>query len=237
MGRVGAVTLVLSAGAAIYNRWYADGSHTEPPAGSVRPTEIVPAIPPQLAPEGGLSIFDEPAISKDHFITILEKANSPLFREGTAGKLYDYFVSLGIDPAVAEAFFRQESNFGTNGVARFTKGFANIRHGDKDSYLDHLASLGTTYPQLRGKIQIIDFDEYVNGPKDTFRDYSSSPLPWLAGGMDFANEMVAYLTWDWGPSVDKAVPDHFAPVSDGNDPDGYVANLKKFRNEWIAEGR
>jgi hypothetical protein len=55
----------------------------------------------------------------------LAAAHSPA--QGTGQTLYDLSKQYGIDDAYALAFFEQESQFGTTGMARFTHSLGNIR--------------------------------------------------------------------------------------------------------------
>jgi len=57
--------------------------------------------------------------------SVLEYYGSPASGKGQA--LYDGGVKYGVDPAYALAFFLEESNFGTKGVATVTHALGNIR--------------------------------------------------------------------------------------------------------------
>jgi len=59
--------------------------------------------------------------------SVLENYNSPA--SGKGQRLYDDGVKYGVDPAYALAFFLEESNFGTKGVAAVTHALGNIRAG------------------------------------------------------------------------------------------------------------
>jgi flagellum-specific peptidoglycan hydrolase FlgJ len=56
---------------------------------------------------------------------VLEYYNSPVSGKGQA--LYDDGIHYGINPAYALAFFLEESNFGTKGVATSSHALGNIR--------------------------------------------------------------------------------------------------------------
>lgn len=63
-------------------------------------------------------------ISEESINTLLE--NSPA--TGTGEYFVFYGKKYGIDPIIALAFFRQESTFGTKGIARQTKSIGNIKY-------------------------------------------------------------------------------------------------------------
>ncbi len=71
------------------------------------------------------SVVGSPTISANFINRVLAYYHSPASGKGQA--LYDDGVKYGIDPAFALAFFLEESNFGTQGVARVTHSLGNIR--------------------------------------------------------------------------------------------------------------
>lgn len=74
-------------------------------------------------PPAGLTFLHTPRISRERFRAVL--AHSPALPEADA--CYDICVSTGLDPAVALAFFRHESSYGTQGRAIATRNWGNIR--------------------------------------------------------------------------------------------------------------
>lgn len=74
-----------------------------------------------------LAFLAPPRVSRAGFCAILSAAASPAAGEG--GACYDAFLSYGLDPAIALAFFRHESTYGTAGVARRTRNWGNLRKG------------------------------------------------------------------------------------------------------------
>jgi hypothetical protein len=81
-------------------------------------------------------VVGKPSISAPFINQVLDRYHSPARGKGQA--LYDLGVYYGIDPAYALAFFMQESEFGTKGVATITHSLGNIRaipgHPQYDGY-------------------------------------------------------------------------------------------------------
>ncbi|MBA2395405.1 MAG: glucosaminidase domain-containing protein [Ktedonobacteraceae bacterium] len=80
---------------------------------------------PTLTPLKVYQVVGKPTINAQFINSVLEYYNSPASRKGQA--LYDDGVKVGINPAYALAFFLEESNFGTKGVATVTHALGNIR--------------------------------------------------------------------------------------------------------------
>lgn len=75
-----------------------------------------------------------PSISIDAIKQVLTKARSPLAADAVlhGGRTYAEYIwdkgkATGVDPAVMMAFFNEESNYGTRGVAVATHNPGNIR--------------------------------------------------------------------------------------------------------------
>jgi hypothetical protein len=66
-----------------------------------------------------------PTLSAAFLNAILALAHSPA--SGTGQILYDLSQQYQIDDAYALAFFQHESDYGTTGIARFTRSLGNIR--------------------------------------------------------------------------------------------------------------
>jgi hypothetical protein len=81
----------------------------------------VPTLPPLKV----YSVVGKPTINAQFMNTVLAYYNSPASGKGQV--LYDDGVKAGINPAYALAFFLEESNFGTKGVATVTHALGNIR--------------------------------------------------------------------------------------------------------------
>lgn len=89
---------------------------------SIPPTDTpVPTLPPLKV----YSVVGKPTIDAQFINSILSYYNSPAMGKGQT--LYNYGVKYGINPAYAMAFFLEESNFGTKGVATVTHALGNIR--------------------------------------------------------------------------------------------------------------
>lgn len=68
-----------------------------------------------------------PTISLAVFANWLQQHHSPAFDERPASEYYDACVKAGIDPNFALAQFWHESQCGTDGIAKETKGWGNLR--------------------------------------------------------------------------------------------------------------
>jgi hypothetical protein len=74
---------------------------------------------------GTYAVIGKPTISAAKIDKVLHAAGSPA--DGTGATLYDLGIQYGIDPAFALAFFDHESNYGTQGVARYSLSLGNLR--------------------------------------------------------------------------------------------------------------
>jgi len=74
-----------------------------------------------------LLLISPPRITRALFAQMLQTAHSPATSE--AQVCYDRIVAHGVDPAIALAFFRHESQFGTAGAAVQTRNWGNLRKG------------------------------------------------------------------------------------------------------------
>ncbi|GCE03790.1 glucosaminidase domain-containing protein [Dictyobacter aurantiacus] len=102
---------------------------------------LVSTLTPRLASRlngsaGPYNVMGKPTISADFINEVLAHYHSPAQNKGQA--LYDEGVKYNIDPAYALAFFMQESQLGTQGVASVTHSLGNIRatpgHPSYDGY-------------------------------------------------------------------------------------------------------
>ncbi|GLV57085.1 hypothetical protein KDH_39230 [Dictyobacter sp. S3.2.2.5] len=94
---------------------------------------LVSTLAPHLASRlngsaGPYNVMGKPTISADFINEVLTHYHSPAQGKGQA--LYDDGVKYNIDPAYALAFFMQESQLGTQGVASITHSLGNIRATD-----------------------------------------------------------------------------------------------------------
>ena len=74
-----------------------------------------------------LTFRSPPRIPLATFARVLDAAHSPATPEASA--CYTAVTAYGLDPAIALAFFRHESSYGTAGIARQTKNWGNLRKG------------------------------------------------------------------------------------------------------------
>jgi Mannosyl-glycoprotein endo-beta-N-acetylglucosaminidase len=91
------------------------------PVSSLPVSTPVPTLPPLKV----YKVVGKPTMNAQFINDVLDYYNSPASGKGLA--LYNYGVKYGIDPAYAMAFFLEESNFGTKGVAVTTHALGNIR--------------------------------------------------------------------------------------------------------------
>jgi hypothetical protein len=89
------------------------------------PTPPTPTPIPTLPPLKVYKVVGQPTITVQFINSVLQYYNSPASGKGQA--LYDDGVQYGINPAYALAFFLEESDFGTQGVATVTHALGNIR--------------------------------------------------------------------------------------------------------------
>lgn len=90
-----------------------------------RPPISLPRPQSAAAATTHAQITGSPSLSAAFINQVLAAAHSPA--SGTGQALYDLSSQYGIDDAIALAFFKHESSFGTTGVARFTRSLGNIR--------------------------------------------------------------------------------------------------------------
>jgi Mannosyl-glycoprotein endo-beta-N-acetylglucosaminidase len=92
-----------------------------------QPTPIppTPTPVPTLPPLKVYKVIGKPTMSAAFINDVLKYYNSPAKGKGQA--LYDDGIHYGVNPAYALAFFLEESNFGTKGVATVTHALGNIR--------------------------------------------------------------------------------------------------------------
>jgi hypothetical protein len=120
--------------------------------------------------------------------------------------IYDLGVKYGIDPAVAVAFFVQESTAGTAGVAARSHSWGNI--------------IGEGPAGHEGRFRA--YHNFREGAEDWFRLIHDKYLaPPSQGG--------------FGSQTLSQVISHYAPSSDGNNERAYVANVKGMVTAWAKE--
>jgi hypothetical protein len=147
-----------------------------------------------------------PSITPEKIDQVLASYHSPAAEPGMGKFIYDLGVKYGIDPAVAVAFFVQESTAGTAGVAARTHSWGNI--------------VGEGPAGQDGRFRA--YHNFREGAEDWFRlihdKYLASPSQ---GG--------------FGCQTLSQVISHYAPSSDGNNERAYVANVKGMVTAWAKE--
>ncbi|HLZ63858.1 MAG TPA: glucosaminidase domain-containing protein [Ktedonosporobacter sp.] len=91
------------------------------------PVVVVPTATPRptVPPLKVYTVVGKPTLNAQFINSVLEYYGSPASGKGQA--LYDDGIRSGINPAYALAFFLEESNFGTKGIATVTHALGNIR--------------------------------------------------------------------------------------------------------------
>lgn len=150
---------------------------------------------------GDMKLEGPPTITPEKIDEVLKSYGSPA--TGLGQVIHDEGVRTGINPAVALAFFIQESSAGTAGVARSTKSWGNIKgSGPAGSYKGFRA-----------------YNTWEEGVKDWYRLIDDKYLaPRSEGGRGYE-----YLS---------QVISTYAPSSDNNNERAYVANVKGMVEGW-----
>jgi hypothetical protein len=158
-----------------------------------------------------LSFKSRPRISREMFAQLLQQGTggggtSPAAPH--ADELYNIIVGYDLDPAIALAIFAQESQFCTTGICA-----SNDMHNWGGNRRAHDPSRAT------GTVQSL------YGP---FVSYAS----WQDGLRDWCELIVNFYIRDRGlDTIEKAIP-VYAPASDGNDPNAYIANIHRRISTW-----
>lgn len=165
-----------------------------------------PSNPPPVP--GDMNVAGPPTITPEKIDQILKQYHSPAAQPGMGQYIYDAGVKAGINPAVALAFFIQESSAGTAGVAATTHSWGNIKgEGPAGSYHGFRA-----------------YHDYKEGVDDWYRLIKDKYLaPSSQGG--------------FGAQTLSQIISHYAPSSDGNNERAYVANVKGMVKGWAEQTR
>ena len=126
---------------------------------------------------------------------------------GTGQSLYDGGVQSGIDPVWALAFFMHEDSFGKTGIGAANHSLGNIRCSAGYSCQDGFRSYATWEASYQDWYDLI-LDGYVKGSV-------SDACPCT--------------------TIEQIIP-VYAPSSDGNDVQGYIAALVQATHTWRAGG-
>ncbi len=176
-----------------------DSSSFEPRRQPMFSTNRAGDVPPPVA--GDLAMKGPPTITPEKIDEVLKSFGSPA--TGLGQEIYDEGVKRGINPAVALAFFVQESSAGTKGVAATTNSWGNIKgEGPAGSYKGFRA-----------------YEDFGQGVKDWYRLIDDKYLaPQSEGGRGYTHLSQVIRT--------------YAPGSDNNNEKQYVANVKGMVQGW-----
>src|SRR5262249_47487412 len=152
-----------------------------------------PHNPPPVA--GDMTVTGAPTITPEKIDKVLAQYHSPA--AGLGQYIYDEGVKNGINPAVALAFFIQESSCGTAGVAARTHSWGNIKGSGPAG-------------SISGFRAYHDYKEGVSDWYHLIKDKYLAPPQQGGFGCETLSQIIR----------------HYAPSSDGNNERAYVANVK-----------
>ncbi len=166
--------------------------------------------PTPTASQSALTFVAAPRISKATFSAVLRRGTGggPSPAAPAASTLYDIFISYGIDPGVALAFFAHESQLCTVGVCADynTNNWGAQRRAVKPSRV-----VGV-----------------VPGRTGTFVRFGS----WEDGARDWSELILGRYVNRGLDTVDKAIP-VYAPSGDGgNVPISYIRAIYRYVGSW-----
>jgi hypothetical protein len=178
--------------------------------GSLLCGSLVLLQPTPLASQSALTFVAPPRISKATFGAVMRRGTGggPSPAAPLADELYDIFVSYGIDPGVALAFFAHESQLCTVGVCADynTRNWGAQRRAVKPARV-----VGV-----------------VPGRTGTFVRFGS----WQDGARDWSELILGRYVNRGLDTVDKAVP-VYAPAGDGgNVPVSYIRAIYRYLGSW-----
>jgi N-acetyl-anhydromuramyl-L-alanine amidase AmpD len=154
----------------------------------------------------------QPTITPDQFEQVLVAAGSPAASAALEG--YAYIVGTGVDPCFILAIFQEESHMATD--------------------LDSMVILHKTLNPGNCRSSSIGPRTIVPTERGSFVRYNN----WGEGFLDAANRLVD-KTFPYvleGRKTIEQIIERWAPSKDGNNPEGYIANVVKFMNGWISQG-
>mgnify|MGYP000875210238 CR=1 FL=1 len=154
-----------------------------------------------------LTLLSAPRISAPLFAAILTRNHSPAAAE--AAELALIPDGYGLDRAIALAFFRHESRYGTAGVATHTRGWGNLRPA---SWQARRAGIYTS-PE--------------SGQFALYTTWANSLRDWC--------ELLRRFYVPAGLTTVYAVTPRYAPSGDGNDPIRYAADVVATVLRWQVE--
>lgn len=154
-----------------------------------------------------LTLIAAPRISAPLFGAILARNHSPAAPE--AAELALIPDGYGLDRAIALAFFRHESSYGTQGVATHTRGWGNLRPASWQA-----RSSGV----------------YVSPTSGRFAAYTT----WANSLHDWC-ELLRRFYIPAGLTTVRTVTPRYAPSADHNDPVRYAADVVATVLRWQVE--
>ena len=155
------------------------------------------------------SVLGTQTLSATFINQVLNAAGSPAQGKGQA--LYNLGVKYGINAAFALAFFGHESGFGTQGEANTTLSLGNLR------CIPDAACWNT-----------------AGQPCQPNQSCYAAFATWEAGFEAWYKLIRNLYVTSWGlTTIDQIIP-KYAPPTDGNNDDAYIAALKKSINQWAA---
>ena len=113
--------------------------------------------------ETGYFLAGQPSISQASFTQTLVDAHSPVLQEADGVDYYRLCLANGVDPAIALAFFGQETGYGSQAGAGDNKNWGNLwDHG-----AGHIGQYPTWQAGLDSWCKTLQRDPYTNGGAPT----------------------------------------------------------------------
>jgi N-acetylmuramoyl-L-alanine amidase len=157
---------------------------------------------------GDYAIIGPPDLTRERFAAILSAANSPAAPE--ADDMYAALVAANVSPAAFLAFFLVESRMGTVGVT---------------------PEFGTRNP---GNVRSAEIPALSTGVVQTPRGQFARYPTWANGAADWAARMIGPKYRGSGLFTVRSVIPKYAPGSDGNVPEAYIASVLKSIEGWTG---
>jgi|GEM_PF-6919229 len=142
-------------------------------------------------------------LSDDKIKSILTKANSPAKADYAAFNKYGNMYGIRSD--VALAFFKQESTYGTTGIATETKSMGNIKYST--------SCPGTKYTSSNGN-EWCAYDGWDAGIRNWYEVISKN-----------------YVNGGFNTRTVESILQHYCPPSDC-DTSGYIRNVRQYVTEY-----